>query len=132
MRRRLPRSARASMTENTYQMTNLNRRDFGKIALASLPASMAFGKINSTFSGVKIGAQSYCFRTMPLDEALKAFVDCGIGECELFGPHAEKAAGAPASTPGRRPTPEDREALAKWRTTVSMDHGSVSTSTRCS
>jgi sugar phosphate isomerase/epimerase len=102
-------------------MTNLNRRDFGKIALASLPAAMAFGKINSTFSGVKIGAQSYCFRTMPLDEALKAFVDCGVGECELFGPHAEKAAGAPAFTPGRRPTPEDREALAKWRTTVSMD-----------
>jgi len=48
-------------------MNVLNRRDFGKIALASIPTAMAFAKINSTFAGVKIGAQSYSFRTMPLD-----------------------------------------------------------------
>ena len=99
-------------------MNVLNRRDFGKIALASIPTAMAFGaKIDSTFSGVKIGAQSYCFRTMPLDEALKGFVECGIGECELFAPHAEKAAGAPPMARG----PEAREAMRKWRLSVSMD-----------
>src|SRR5450755_2206632 len=114
-------------------MTHLNRRDFGKIALASIPTAMAFAKINSTFSGVKIGAQSYSFRTMPLDEAIKAFVDCGIGECELFAQHAERAAGAPggrppgaggpppAGGPPRGPNPEAREEMRKWRLSVSMD-----------
>ena len=62
-------------------MKVLNRRDFGKIALAGIPTAVAFAKINSTFAGVKIGAQSYSFRTMPLEEAIQAFVDCGIGEC---------------------------------------------------
>ena len=119
-------------------MNVLNRRDFGKIALASIPTAMAFGaKIDSTFSGVKIGAQSYCFRTMPLDEALKGFVECGIGECELFAQHAEKAAGAPggppmggrppgggpppAGGPPRGPNPQAREDMRKWRLSVSMD-----------
>jgi len=109
-------------------MINLNRRDFGKIALASLPTAMAFAKINSTISGVKIGAQSYSFRTMPLDEAIKGFVACGIGECELFAQHAERAAGAPGPPPGpppagapRGPNPAAREELRKWRTSVSMD-----------
>jgi sugar phosphate isomerase/epimerase len=69
---------------------------------------------------------------MPLDEALKAYVDCGIGECEMFGQHAERAAGAPGGRPPgggpppagaapRGPNPQAREDLRKWRTTVSME-----------
>ncbi|HEY3741125.1 MAG TPA: TIM barrel protein [Bryobacteraceae bacterium] len=102
----------------------LNRRDFGKIALASIPVAstaMAATKINSTIAGVKIGAQSYCFRTMPLDEAVKAFVDCQIGECELTSMHVEPALGAPAPPAGRGPHPEAREALKKWRLSVPLD-----------
>lgn len=112
-------------------MNVLNRRDFGKIALASIPTAMAFAKINSTFSGVKVGAQSYSFRTMPLDEAIKAYVDCQLGECELFAQHAERAAGAPGGRPPggpppaagapRGPNPQAREDMRKWRLSVSMD-----------
>lgn len=113
-------------------MNVLNRRDFGKIALASIPTAMAFAKINSTFSGVQIGAQSYSFRTMPLDDAIQAYVDCQIGDCELFAQHAERAAGAPGGRPPgaggavpggapRGPNPQAREDMRKWRLSVSMD-----------
>ena len=37
----------------------------------------------------RIGVQSYSFRTMPLDDAIKAMTDIGIGECELFSGHVE-------------------------------------------
>ncbi len=80
------------------------RRDFGKIALAAVPASglLAQKKINSTIAGVMIGAQSYSFREKPLDGAIQAMVEIGLGECELFSPHIE-------------PRGVSREDLRKWR-----------------
>jgi len=80
------------------------RRDFGKIALAALPASglLAQKKINSTIGGVLIGAQSYSFREKPLDGVIQAMVEIGLGECELFSPHIE-------------PKGVSREDLRKWR-----------------
>jgi len=35
-----------------------SRRDFGKLALAGLPLSMALAEIDSKISGVQIGVQS--------------------------------------------------------------------------
>jgi len=86
------------------------RREFGKIALASLPLATAFGqkKINSTISGVRLGAQSYSFRSLPLDGMIKAMVEVGLGECELFSPHIE-------------PSRVSREELRKWRLTVTPE-----------
>src|SRR6185503_7513756 len=83
------------------------RRDFGKIALAALPASslLAQKKINSTIGGVLIGAQSYSFREKSLDGVIQAMVEIGLGECELFSPHIE-------------PKGASREDLRKWRLTV--------------
>lgn len=80
------------------------RRDFGKIALAALPASglLAQKKINSTIGGVLIGAQSYSFREKPLDGVIQAMTEIGLGECELFSPHIE-------------PKGVSREDLRKWR-----------------
>jgi len=85
------------------------RREFGKLTLAGLPLSLAFGHVDARVEGVRIGVQSYSFRTLPLDAAIKAMSDIGIGECELFSGHVEprpsfgaggprpKAAGTPAT-----------------------------------
>jgi sugar phosphate isomerase/epimerase len=115
------------------------RREFGKMTLAGLPLSLALGPIDSRVEGVRIGVQSYSFRTLPLDAAIKAMSDIGIGECELFTGHVEpassfgpggpqpKAAGTPASKTespktGGAPTRKRREELRDWRLTVPMDH----------
>ncbi|HWC95401.1 MAG TPA: sugar phosphate isomerase/epimerase [Candidatus Sulfopaludibacter sp.] len=77
------------------------RRDFGRIALASVPLSMAFGakKIDSKFGGVQVGAITYSFNRLasPDPEAIvKAYAEIGLGECELMSNHCEALAGAPA------------------------------------
>src|SRR5919112_349875 len=78
------------------------RRDFGKLALAGLPLSLAFADINSKFKGVQIGAITYSFRSMPNPEdIIKAYVTLGLGEMELMSGDAEKLAGAPIPTTGR-------------------------------
>ncbi len=79
----------------------VTRRDWGKIALASLPLSRAFGakRIDSKFGGVQIGAITYSFNRIasPDPEAIiKAYVEIGLGEAELMSNHCEALAGAPA------------------------------------
>jgi sugar phosphate isomerase/epimerase len=86
----------------------LSRRDFHRLALASLPASTALAKPNSKIHGVQIGVQSYSFRDRPLDDAIKGMLEVGLSECELWQGHVE-------------PKGQGRDALRKWRTTVSMD-----------
>jgi len=65
------------------------RRHFGKLALASLPLAKAFADIDSKIDGVQLGSQSYSFRDLPLDAAIKAMAADGLGDCELFSPHIE-------------------------------------------
>ena len=85
-----------------------SRREFSKLALAAFPAAAAWARIDSKIHGVQIGVQSYSFRDRPLDDAIKGMVAVGLGECELWDGHVE-------------PQHTEREALRKWRTTVSMD-----------
>lgn len=110
-----------------------SRRDFGKIALAGLPLSMALAKIDSKVNGVQLGVQTYSFRSLPdmgtVEDIIKAMTDIGLGECELFAaqiePRHPQAAGAP---PAARPPANDparlkaREELRQWRLSVPMDH----------
>jgi len=79
----------------------LTRRDLGKIALASIPLSRAFGAkmIDSKIDGVQIGAITYSFNTIAGPEPQKiidAYVAIGLGEAELMSNHCEALAGAPA------------------------------------
>jgi sugar phosphate isomerase/epimerase len=66
-------------------------------------------------AGVQIGAQSYSFRDRPMDKAIEAYRECGLGECEMWQGHVE-----PASAPGGGAAA--REALRKWRLTTPLDH----------
>jgi sugar phosphate isomerase/epimerase len=94
----------------------ISRRDFARIATAALPLVAAKGapKIDSKVGGVQIGAQSYSFRDRPMDQAIQAFKEVGLGECELWQGHVEPqnlqrgAAG--------------RDELRKWRLTTPLDH----------
>jgi sugar phosphate isomerase/epimerase len=116
-----------------------SRRDFGKLALAGVPASWvlahrsaaAAAKIDSKFRGVQIGSITYSFRTIQnADDIVNAYKTIGLGEMELMANHAEALAGAPsgraggpgAGGRGAQVTPEQqaaRDAAAKalhdWR-----------------
>lgn len=85
-----------------------SRRDFGRIALAGLAVASAHGKINSVVGGVRIGNMTYSFRDLPLDAAIKAEAEAGIGDCELDFTHVERALNLPR-------TKERREKLRNWR-----------------
>jgi sugar phosphate isomerase/epimerase len=92
-----------------------SRREFGKLALAGLPAAAVLGrteslfgafaqaKPNSVFNGVQIGTITYSYRSMPDQSAeatLKYILDSGISAIELMGGPAESFAGAPTSGRG--------------------------------
>ena len=76
--------------------------------------ALAKSKPDSKIDGVWIGAQSYSFRTMPLDDAIKAMDDIGLSECELWQGHVEPK----HEVKGK----QAREELRQWRLTVPMSH----------
>lgn len=128
------------MSDNMENANMFSRREFGKLAMVGLPMTFALARgsvgIDSKINGVRIGVQSYSFRTISLDEAIKAMTSIGIGECELFSGHVEPNPGPPSGGPRRNQgeiTPEQREAmreaarkrqeeLRQWRLSVSLDH----------
>jgi len=104
------------------------RRDFGKIAIAALPVSAAFAKIDSRVSGVRLGVQTYSFRDMtngaadPIGIVIQAMTELGLGECELFEQHADTALGAPIPRQGSQTDRTiARDALRKWRLSAPLD-----------
>ena len=112
------------------------RREFGTMALAGLALPLpriAGAAINPVVNGVRLGAQTYSFRDLPrtaggdaVDPIIKAMVDCGIGECELWAPQVEPQ--FPTGARGRRgdpPSPQAvkaREDVRKWRLETPLDH----------
>ena len=91
---------------------SLSRREFGKLALAGIPAAYlidipAIGsafqaKPNSKFNGVQIGVITYSYRSMEDQSAeatLKYILDSGINAVELMDGPVEMFAGAPKAPP---------------------------------
>jgi sugar phosphate isomerase/epimerase len=86
------------------------RREFGKVALAGLPALALFDRTlvgsalvqarpDSLINGVQIGAITYSYRSMPDQSAeatLRYLIDSNISACELMNGPAEQFAGAPS------------------------------------
>jgi len=128
-------------------MMRYTRREVGHLALGSLAAAtlgrlgrhVEAGSLDPAFAaqtsrsrinGVRIGAITYSFNSLPnIDAIVKAFADIGLGEVELMSNHAEAAAGAPSGRApgggrGRGNTPEAvaaREELRKWRQSATPD-----------
>jgi sugar phosphate isomerase/epimerase len=92
-----------------------SRREFGKLALAGVPAAALLGrsesifgafmqaKPNSLVNGVQIGTITYSYRSMPDqsgEATLKYILDSGISAVELMDGPAENFAGAPSGRGG--------------------------------
>jgi len=88
----------------------VSRREFTAMTVAAA-ANVARGaaRIDSNVNGVMVGAQSYSFRDMPLDRAIAAYREVGLGLSELWQGHVE-------------PRDTAREALRKWRLDTPLDH----------
>ena len=85
----------------------MTRRHFGLATMGAV-CGAAPRRINSTVNGVTLGCQSYSFRDMPVDAAIKAMAEIGIGTCEMWQGHIEGV---------RVP----REELRKWRLSAPLD-----------
>jgi len=93
----------------------LSRREFGKLALAGVPAAtvlggsdfftaFAQGKPNSKIEGVQIGTITYSYRSMQDQSAeatLRYILESGISAVELMGGPIESYAGIPTAEDGR-------------------------------
>jgi sugar phosphate isomerase/epimerase len=100
-----------------------------------------FGKPNSLFNGVQVGAITYSWRSLPgsAEDILKYCIETNISAIELMGPTGESFAGAPEAPPrpnlapgpdGKRPEMTDEQKaiqkeyatkMAEWRAKVPMD-----------
>ena len=83
------------------------RREFGKLALAGLPAAALLetpllalqAKPNSKIAGVQIGVITYSYRSMPdqtAEATLKYILDSGLSATELMDGPVENFLGRPA------------------------------------
>jgi len=101
------------------QARSLSRRHFGQLALAGGAAALAWPNALLAAHKVRIGVQSYSFRTLPLEDAIKAMKTIGIPECELWSGHLEPKPTMVAGPDGRQRPPEGwRDELRAWRMTA--------------
>src|SRR5262245_43771218 len=110
----------------------LTRREFGKLTLAGLAAPRFLAAGDPTINGVRFGAQTYSFRSLPrvaghdaVNTVIKAMTECGLSECELFAPQVEPQQPEGRGPRGAPPSPEAvraREDLRKWRLETPLDH----------
>src|SRR5689334_18086291 len=110
----------------------ITRREFTKLTLAGLAMPRGLAAADPTVNGVRLGAQTYCFRDLPrppggdaVDVVIRALRECAIAECELFAPQVEPQSSAGRGRRGAPPSPEStaaRDRLRKWRLETPLDH----------
>jgi sugar phosphate isomerase/epimerase len=111
----------------------MTRREFARTAAGAIVAAVAGARLQAEtrIGGVRVGAISYCFRSIPrpvsgdyMDTLIDAFHQTGIGLCELESARVEPEPALPGG--GRMPatiTPEytrRREDLRRWRLTAPL------------
>ena len=115
------------MSKQEKQNRQINRRRFIGIGTAAAAYSfmprfvrgnahgLGMQKPDSIFGGVKIGAITYSFRSLPgknAEDTLDYLIQCGLSSCELMSGPIEESAGAP----------NNRREIPAWRKTItSMD-----------
>src|SRR5256885_1708787 len=85
-----------------------SRRDFAKIAAATIPMARSLWGVNSTIHGVRMGVQSasFTFSGIGIEGIIKTMVDLGLAEIDVMSEHVENFLGAPVPLPGTgRPGP---------------------------
>jgi sugar phosphate isomerase/epimerase len=98
-----------------------SRRDFGKLALAAIPAVSALRaapELPSVFHGVRLGIGSYSFREFGLADIIAALPQVPLGTLELESRFVEP--GMMSAGRGGLP-PDQREALRQWRLGPSLE-----------
>ena len=111
----------------------LTRREFGKLALAALPAAdvmttglfaQATAKPNSLVAGVQLGLNvpySFGNNNMSGDETLANCVSLGVSALELRSQPVEAFLGRPALPAGRGAPASAYDEIRAWREKVSID-----------
>ena len=100
------------MTKSPEGRWRGTRREFGQLTAGSVAVALAGGRtllaLDSTMGGVKVGAISYCFRSIPrpaggdyMDTLIDAFKQTGLGICELESARVEPEPAIPGG--GRVP-----------------------------
>jgi sugar phosphate isomerase/epimerase len=88
-------------------MVALTRREWNRLALGSV-AALSLPIVSCRHNSVTIGVQTYSFRDLSLDDAIKAMVEVGLSSCELWSGHVE-------------PKDLKREEHRDWRLTTPID-----------
>lgn len=94
------------------------RREWGATvagAIIATPLARLAAQSRSVVAGVRIGAQTYVFRGMPLDQVPAAYKTTGLSFAELWSGHVETRAAIGASSDDLSPV-DRRELLRTWRT----------------
>ena len=84
------------------QSRPFSRRQFGQLALAGGAAALAWPDGILAANKVRIGVQSYSFRSLPFEDALRAMKEIGLAECELWSGHLEPKPTMVAGPDGRQ------------------------------
>jgi sugar phosphate isomerase/epimerase len=89
-----------------------SRRDFGRIALAGVPLAGAYGAVQSTYGGVRIGVQSasFTYSGIGIEGIINTMVEVGLAEADVMSEHVDNYLGGPVALPGTgRPGPWTRQ-----------------------